>query len=585
MSEKLKALLVRFNPHSKVFIVAVFSVFFLILILITVQFRVGQSRQNNTAQTTPTSPPRVLTPGKDYVEGQINVKFADGMTDQKINQVLVPYNARIKSAITGINVKVVEVPVGQEEAITKKLIEEGIVKYAELDEIMRVQYTPNDTEFSKQWAILNTGQAIKNQPGTVDADMDLDQAWDVTKGNSVKIAVIDTGIDLNHPDIGSKVVLQKSFTTSTTQDIFGHGTFVAAIATANTNNTQGMAGACPDCQLIVVKASDDQGQFFNSVAASSITWAADNGAQVINMSFGAYGFSATTQDAVNYAWNKGVVLVGAAGNDNSNGMFYPSAYQNVVAVGATDNKDQKWSLSNYGSWVHVSAPGKDIFSAFPTFTYRIREIKGTALNYDFESGTSAASPFVSGVVALMRSAQPNATNQQIVDKLYASSDKIVGTGTYWQKGRVNAAAAVGASSSATPTLTPGPTASPGATITPTSPPPTSGLTPTAPAPTFVCGGSSDSICNPTDRPGSNPTPTRNPNPTITQGPGMTGTPGITPTVTPTPVDDCLDVRSTPERIREWVQGFFKKINDYIQRVMGNPQDPNRPPPPRPCIIR
>ncbi len=683
MTEKLKALLVRFNPHSKVFIVAVFSVFFLILILITIQFRVGQSEQNNTSQISPSPSPRVLTPGRDYVEGQINVKFADGMTDEKINSLLADYNASIKSTISGINVKVVEVPVGQEEEIRKQLVEQGVVKYAELEGIVRTQPSPNDPEYSKQYGFNNTGQSIKGQAGKLDSDIKLESAWDVAKGSGVKIAVLDSGIDLNHPDLASKVVLQKVFAAnSVLADKLGHGTHVAGIISANTNNTQGVAGTCPDCQLMIGKVISDGNVGQWSEVASGVTWAADNGAKVINMSLGGYEFSNTLKDAVNYALQKSVIIVTAAGNDNTTNKFYPGGYDGVITVAATDNKDQKASFSNYGDWVEVAAPGKDIFSTLPTESHSYQG-NGVALNYDYLSGTSMAAPMVSGVVALIWSTQPNASSHEIINKLYDTADKINGTGSSWTKGRVNAEAAVGGGNRlptgvvdeyscskvrgwaydpdesgksigvhvyvngpvGTPNVEghdlgatsinrpdvnsargitgthgfdwslpgkyrdgkshevfvyaidsqggtnpeighgntgncPVSTHGPTTTITPTAPPPTGGVTPTPSIPPFVCGGSPNSICN-TPTPGRGPTNT--PTPTI-RGVQPTIDPNLTPTITPVPVDDCLDPRSTPERINDWVQGFLKKIGDYVQSIFGNPQNPP-PPPPQPCIVR
>lgn len=588
MIEKLKAFLRRFNPHSKVVIIGVFSTIFLVLILVTVRARIGQEQGTRTTNPSPT--PRALTPGKDFMQGQINVKFEDGLNDAEINNILLKYNARIKSTISGIGVKVVEVPVGQEDAIIEKLIEEGVVKYAELDRILKIQLAPNDTHYAMQYGLKNAGQSIKGQVGTPNADIKIEPALDVTKGTGIKVAVLDTGLDTAHPEFSGKVVAQKIFITSSIDDMHGHGTHVAGVIAANINNNQGIAGVCPECQLLIGKTMGNDGNSNFSLYASGLTWAADNGAKVINASAGIYESSSVLSDAASYAWNKGSIIVAAAGNDNTTAKFYPGAYPNVVSVAATDNKDQKAPFSNKGDWVDLAAAGRDIYSTVPTHLYALQNSKGTALNYDYFSGTSMATPLVSGVAALIWSTPYGTSNQAVVDRLLNTADPISGTGTYWQKGRVNAAAAVGAaivtptiSLTPSPTVTQGPTITPSPTLTPSTPTPTRGVTPLPPAPTFVCGGSLSSVCNPTPTPRGNlSTPT--PSTTITQGPGLTGTPTITPPVTPDP-DDCLDPRSTPERIRDWVRGFLKKINDYIQGVLGNPTDPNRPAPPRPCIVR
>ncbi|HVF68945.1 MAG TPA: S8 family serine peptidase [Xanthomonadales bacterium] len=582
MIEKIKALLQRFKSlpagrqaHSKVFIVAVFSVFFLTLILTTLQYRAGQIQQNTSVQPTPT--PRVLTPGKDYVEGQINVKFKDGLTDQEINQSLAKYSASIKSTIPGINVKVVEVPVGQENAIRKQLTDEGIVKYADLDFIGRTQFDPNDTDFPKQYGLFNTGQVVKGVTGTANADIRIKTAWDTTKGSGVKVAIIDTGIDVNHPEFASKIVAQKVLITSTIDDKFGHGTHVAGILSAVTNNTQGMSGVCPDCTLMIAKALDDTGNGPYSKIAEGIIWAADNGAKVINLSLGGYDADNTLKDSVGYAWGKGAVLVAAAGNDNRADKFYPGGFSPVVAVGATNNKDQRASFSNHGQWVMVAAPGKDIYSTFPTHSYALQNSKGTALNYDYISGTSMASPMVAGVVAMIWTTSYGTSNQAVVDRLYATADPIGGTGSAWQNGRVNAAAAVGATNT-NPNLTP--TLGPTITLVP---PATGG--PTEPVPTYVCGGSPNSICATPTLGG--PGPTGGPNPTISQGPDITGFPGVTPPITQPPTDQCNNsgggfIDSILQLIRDLLNKIFQLIGRGTPPAI--PCDQGQNPVPNPPII-
>ncbi|HUQ85733.1 MAG TPA: S8 family peptidase [Candidatus Limnocylindrales bacterium] len=567
MIEKVKAFILRFNFHSKVFIIAVFSIFFIILIIASLQFRVNQSQENKTSQNIPVPKP-TLTPGRDYAEGRISVKFAEGMTDQKINSILVEYNAQILSTITGINVKVVEVPVGQEDIVRKKLIEQGVVKYADLDYVGRVQFAPNDTEFAKQYGLKNTGQSIRGQAGTPNADIKTDKAWDITKGTGIKVAVLDSGIDESHPDLSAKIILKKAFTVDPITDKFGHGTHVAGILSASTNNSQGIAGTCPDCSLMIGKVIEDRNVVYYTVAASGITWAADNGAKVINMSFGGYQGDNTMGDAIAYAWGKGAVLVSAAGNDNNTSKFYPAAYPNVVSVAATNNKDEKASFSNYGNWISVAAPGKDIYSTFPTYAH---SFQNAGLTYGYLDGTSMASPIVAGVIGLIWSTPYGTTNQAVVDRLFSTADKINGTGTSWQHGRINAQAAVTAGS-ISPSISP-----------PLSQVPTvTGVSPTNPAPTFVCGGSPNSICNPssTISPGATNTPTR----VITQDPGLTGSPIITPTITPGPVDPCLDVRDPGfvQKIIDWVTKIRQQFQDFFNSIAGNP---NQTPPTvtPPCI--
>ncbi|HSW47555.1 MAG TPA: S8 family serine peptidase [Candidatus Saccharimonadales bacterium] len=581
MIEKIKSYITRINTRNPIFIAVVFSLFFLFLILIVLQSRVQQGRENNTAQVIPTiTPTPPLIPGKDFVQGQINVKFKEGLTDAQINSILSKYNARIKSTISGINVKVIEVPIGQEDVVRKRLIIDGIVKYADFDHIMHAQFAPNDTNFGNQWGLANTGKEYWYQPkgaprinsvGIPGDDIHAQAAWEVTKGTNIKVAVLDSGIDMDQPDLAGKVILQKVFITSSIDDKVGHGTHVAGIVSANTNNGQGVAGVCPECQLIIGKAMDDSGSGTDAILAEGITWASDNGAKVINMSVGIQSFSQTLQDAVNYAWNKGSVLVAAAGNcggsnypdegcASQNPVIYPAGLMHVVSVAATDNKDQKASFSESGTWVNIAAPGITILSTLPTHSYAIQSDKGSALNYDYLSGTSQASPMVAGVAALIWSTPYGTSNQAVVDRLFSTADQITGTGTYWQKGRVNAAAAVGASSSATltPTVTVGPTdiATPTATMTPTT-------VPSQPIPSFVCAGSPNSVCNPTLTPGAtgnptiNPTLTGQPNPTIGISVAPSTSPSGTPGTTPEPC---------PSSGGGFIENLLRLIRDFITKL-------------------
>ncbi len=561
MIDKIKSLLSRINPRSPIFIAAIFSTFFIFLILVTLQLRVQQQQESNTAQNLPTLTPP-LVPGKDFVQGQINVKFKDGLTDAEINNSLSKYDARIKSTISGINVKVVEVPAGQEEAVRAQLIKDGLVKYAELDVVIHVLVSPNDTNYNLQYGLKNMGQMIQSQVGTTNADVHAEAAWEVTKGTGIKVAVLDTGLDLNHPEFAGRVAAQRVFVTSSIDDAYGHGTHVAGVIAANSNNGQGIAGVCPECQLMIGKVADDRGGSSVSLVSQGINWAADNNSKVISMSLARPDFnSQVLADAVAYAWGKGVVLVAAAGNcggsnylDNNcstqNPVEYPAGYPHVVSVAATDNKDQKTAFSEHGSWVTVAAPGKDIASTLPTHQNQIG-----VTNYGYLSGTSMAAPMVAGIVALIWSTPPyNTSNQVVVDRLYATADQITGTGTYWQKGRVNAGAAV-ASQSATITPTITPTTTPTITDSPTASP-----SPTGPAPTFVCAGSPDSICNPTLTQGAspNPTVTGQPNPSVTDI-----APSASPSANPNPTNTPPCTGNTGGGL---LGGFWQLIMDFIGKL-------------------
>jgi len=313
------------------------------------------------------------------------------------------------------------------------------VEFAEADYLAFATAAPNDTYFTNQWGLENTGQTIKGQAGTIDADINAPTAWNTTTGINVRVAILDTGIDQNHEDLSGKIVLQANFTTSgTLDDLYGHGTHVGGIVAAVTDNGKGVAGGCPDCVLMNGKVLRDDGAGAYSWIANGITWAADNQAKVINLSLGGSASSRTLQKAVNYAWNKGAVVVAAAGNSANQSKTYPAAYANAIAVAATNNKDQKASFSSYGAkWVDVAAPGQDIFSTFPNHPYKINK----SPNYDYGSGTSMATPMTSAAAALIWTTGYGTSASSVRSRLESTTDKIPGTGTYWSAGRVNAAAA------------------------------------------------------------------------------------------------------------------------------------------------
>jgi len=379
--------------------------------------------------------------GQGRVPGRVLVKFKDGSAQNDVNLQIRGNNATVVDKIKALDILVLKVPESAEDKVANTLSKNPRVEYAEPDYYAQALWTPNDTYFGNQWGLNNTGQKVLGVVGVVDADIDAVEAWDVTKGG-VKVAILDTGIDNNHEDLAGQVILSKDFTGSAsgTNDLYGHGTHVAGIVAAVTGNGMGVAGVCPNCKLLNIKVLNDSGYGAYSWVASGITWAADNGAKVINMSLGGSASSKTLEKAVNYAWGKSVVLVGAAGNSGNQSKTYPGAYTNVIAVAATDNKDKKASFSEYGSkWVDIAASGVNVFSTFPNHKYALKK----ALNYDYGSGTSMSTPMVSGVAGLVWSIPSYGTSATAVRaRIESTADHIAGTGTYWSAGRVNAFNAV-----------------------------------------------------------------------------------------------------------------------------------------------
>lgn len=360
------------------------------------------------------------------------------------------------------------------------------VEYAEPDYILHTSFIPND-EFvnSYQWAI---------------PDIKAFDAWDKTRGDSggnVLVAVLDSGISTVHPDITSKVLAWYNCTSlpcvSGGGDDLWHGTHVAGIAAAATDNTIGVAGTGFDTKLVSVKVANQYGTILTSSLVAGIDKVIEeySGKKVIiNMSLAGEYPALSIQNAIQRAWNAGFLLVAAAGNcgdsanhpacDTTNPLMYPAAYPQVIAVGATDRNGGKASYSEYGaSWVDMAAPGGDCTEA--TYTDCIFSTNYDVVypeSYAWAAGTSQSSPFVAGVAALVWHLSPNLPNQEIRDILENSADPISGTGTYWSKGKINANAAV---VSVVPTSTPTPTITPIVTNTPiptVTPSPSSTMTPT-----------------------------------------------------------------------------------------------------------
>jgi thermitase len=387
-----------------------------------------------------------------HVAGQIMVKFRDGAAAAG---VLRRHGLSDGPGIGSTGAHLIAVPDGKELQLVEALSRNPAVEYAEPDLV--VTAATNDQYFPRQYALQNTGQSFKNTAGDLtitagkpDADVDAVEAWSVTTGTDVRVAVLDSGVASDNPDINPKVVDRANFSASATrgkdpvaEDYYGHGTHVAGIVAAVADNTIGVAGVCPGCTILAGKVLSDNGMGSSSGLANGINWAVSKNAKVINMSL-AVGASTTLETAVNNAWNAGVVLVAAAGNGGNQDKFYPGAYPNVIAVGATDNNDAKASFSTYGaSWVDVATPGVNVYSTFPNHRFTIASQYNRSQGYDVGSGTSMASPIVAAVSALAWSSHPGATNASVRANVETTAEKITGQDSYWAYGRVNACKAVG----------------------------------------------------------------------------------------------------------------------------------------------
>lgn len=289
------------------------------------------------------------------------------------------------------------------------------VRYVEPNYLAFAFATPNDPSYGQQYGL---------------ARIQANLAWDIWQPQrTVYIAIIDTGIDSNHPDLTNKMrrhsggaIYGYNTLNNTTNalDDNGHGTHCAGIAAAEINNGIGVAGVAAwnpavansrnYVQLMPVKVLSSSGSGSLDSVARGITWAADNGAHILSLSLGAGSGAQQLQDAVNYAWNRGCLVVVAAGNGGSSSPQYPAYYTNSIAVAATDSTDTLASFSQYGSWVDIAAPGVSILSTYPSNQYRSL------------SGTSMACPHVAGAAAVLWSHNASLTNAQLRSALETNVD-------------------------------------------------------------------------------------------------------------------------------------------------------------------
>jgi subtilisin family serine protease len=339
---------------------------------------------------------------------------------------------------------------------------------------LNLNNSPNDPGFPDQWGLHNTGQT----GGISDVDIDALEGWDIETGDSeIIIAIIDSGIDYTHPDLIENIWINEDEIPDNgidddnngyvddykgydfknddadTLDEHGHGTVIAGVIGAVGNNNIGIAGVCWDCQIMPLKWFNTNSRMEAYVdrldnIMEAIEYAADNGAHIISMSLGAdESFFESDEllllkDAVDYAFEKGCVLVAAALNEDTSEPYYPGAWDNVICVGAIDQNNSRMDyqypddgqivISNYGEWVDVAAPGEEIFTTSPLYDCVITDL-GRENEYTLMSGTSLATPFVAGLAGLLLSHDSTLTNDEIIDIIRANvdpynSDKYLGTG-------------------------------------------------------------------------------------------------------------------------------------------------------------
>ena len=368
------------------------------------------------------------------------VEILVGLSKNKVPDDLVPEHVKSdgkawkfseSSELEKLNIIVLNVPASRAQDEIQRIQKMPGVTYAEPNYRFKGTDTiPNDTDFPIQYAL----NAIRAPQG-----------WDISTGaTTVTIAIVDTGVDYGHAVIPGKFVAGYDFVNSDNfaNDDNGHGTHVAGIAAAFSNNGLGIAGVSWGARIMPVKvlAADNTGT--SDDISAGIIWAADHGAQIINLSLGGPNASNTLENAVNYAAGLGALLIASAGNNLGNLVFYPARYPVVMAVAATDASNQHASFSNYGPEIDVAAPGDSIYGL---------DIGG----YSTRTGTSMAAPHVSGLAAILwaQAGQGSASNVRWSIESTALDIDLPGWDPYSGAGLIQMDAALGATSPPTATFT------------------------------------------------------------------------------------------------------------------------------------
>lgn len=366
-------------------------------------FRIGSGIIHAAASPLPDS-------SGDFVPGQVVVALAEGATLADVQ--LGPRMSADSSSSAGLaelNIIVIQVPLGKEWETSLTFQRHPEVLFAEPNYLLHADFIPNDTHWAQQYA-----------PSRVNAPA----AWDITTGNrAVVLAILDSGIDLSHPEFAGRLLPGYDFVDNDAvpQDGDGHGTHVTGIAAATGNNSQGIAGIDWQARILPIRILNNFGSGTTVNFAKGILYAIDHQADVINMSLGTSVNSSLLEYSTYYAYQKGISLIASSGNMNGP-VSYPAAYPWVLAVGATNELDQRWPSSNYGPQLDLVAPGVGIYST------------GLAGSYYYETGTSMSAPLAAGTAALLAGRAGFSTPERVYAALtqsasqYPARDDLLGYG-------------------------------------------------------------------------------------------------------------------------------------------------------------
>jgi subtilisin family serine protease len=411
-----------------------------------------------------------IQPG-EFVPGEVIVRFKPGLALNNQRTILGAEAATLDERLRLRGAAVVKLAPGQAVSTAVAAFEQQPeVLYAQPNYVYHADQTPSDPIFNILWGLQNTGQAVESMSGTADADIDAPEAWDLTTGSdAVKVAVVDTGVEYDHPDLAGNIVeLGRDFYSNDLdpRDENGHGTHVAGTIGAQGGNALGVTGVNWDVGLMPIRVLGPTGSGTTASITNGFIYAAQRGARVVNASLGGGSYDPSLASAISGA--TGTLFVVAAGNgggdrvgddnDASGRAVYPCNYDasNLVCVAATDLNDTLAVFSNYGTTsVDLAAPGVKIGSTW---------VGGT---YVYSQGTSMASPHVAGVAALVAALKPAATVAEIRAALLGSVDVLTPlSGRVASGGRLNAYKALLAVAPPAPPAVVPPSPSPPATPVP-----------------------------------------------------------------------------------------------------------------------
>ena len=372
-----------------------------------------------------TAPP-VTAESERAVEDTLLIGLPEG-SPPIARRIANEHGARLVEEVEGTGIFVVSTETRWLAALRRSLAADPRVAFVETNHERRASAVPDDLFYpSAQAAYLET--------------IRLPEAWDLATGSDdVVLAVVDSGVDLEHPDLEGRLLPGHDFVNDddSPDDDFGHGTQIATIAAAATDNRTGMAGVAWRGKVLPVKVLDQEGRGNDADIAAGIVWAADHGADVINLSFGAPHPSFTLTQAVNHARTRDVVIVSAAGNGQTANPDFPAALDGVVSVSGTDRNGYFAWFSNFGPTVDVAAPGMEVLAGSPGAYQRME-------------GTSYAAPIVAGVAMLVRARFPGENADQVIERLRMGARDAgpLGIDDYYGFGLIDALGALGGPSPA-----------------------------------------------------------------------------------------------------------------------------------------